>query len=116
MVEHGKCDGFAWLATAAGQEFRRRLVEHGSKGGFTDCAYLWLLFGTDEDRPPGQATGRGDRAQGWLATLFAGNRPSRIAGAMWIELVDAAAGSGDDTHALSTDAASAWPVRGAQLG
>ena len=45
LVEHGKCDGFAWLATAAGQEFCRCLVSHGAKGGFTNGAYRWLLFG-----------------------------------------------------------------------
>ena len=71
LVEHGKCDGFAWLATAAGQEFCRRLVAHGAKGGFTDGAYWWLLFGSDADKPPGQAAGRGDRGQGWISTLFA---------------------------------------------
>ena len=39
LVEHGKCDGFAWLATAAGQESRRRLVTHCAGGGFTDGAH-----------------------------------------------------------------------------
>ena len=109
LLEHGKCGGFSWLCTAAGQAFRNALVGHGAKGGFADTAWRWLLFGTDADRPPGQAAGRGDRAQGWFATLFANMRPSRIAGAMWVLDVDAG------THALSTDAGAAWPVRGAQL-
>ena len=109
LLEHGMCRGFSWLCTAAGQAFRNALVGHGAKGGFADTAWRWLLFGTDADRPPGQAAGRGDRAQGWFATLFADMRPSRIAGAMWVLDVDAG------THALSTDADAAWPVRGAQL-
>ena len=109
LVEHGMCGGFSWLCTAAGQAFRNALVRHGAKAGFAGAAWRWLLFGTDADRPPGQAAGRGDRAQGWFATLFANMRPSRIAGAMWILDVDAG------THALSTDADAAWPQRGAQL-
>ena len=109
LVEHGMCGGFSWLCTAAGQAFRNALVRHGAKAGFAGAAWRWLLFGTDADRPPGQAAGRGDRAQGWFATLFANMRPSRTAGAMWI--LDVGAG----THALSTDADAAWPQRGAQL-
>ena len=82
LLEHGMCGGFSWLCTAAGQAFRNALVGHGAKGGFADTAWRWLLFGTDADRPPGQAAGRGDRAQGWSAALPANMRPSRIAGAL----------------------------------
>ena len=64
MLLHGECEGFTWLATAAGLLFRERLLEHGAKGGFTDGAYRWLLLGTDADRPQGTAPGRGDRRQG----------------------------------------------------
>ena len=71
LLEHGICAGFSWLCTAAGQAFRTALVGHGAQGGFADTTWRWLLLGTDADRPPGQATGRGDRAQGWFATLFA---------------------------------------------
>ena len=66
LVEHGMCGGFSWLCTAAGQAFRNALVRHGAKAGFAGAAWRWLLFGTDADRPPGQAAGRGDRAQGWF--------------------------------------------------
>ena len=34
MLLHGECEGFAWLATAAGLLFRERLLEHGAKGGY----------------------------------------------------------------------------------
>ena len=64
MLLHGECEGFAWLATAAGLRFRERLLEHGAKGGFTGGAHRWLLLGTGADRPQGTAPGRGDRRQG----------------------------------------------------
>ena len=80
MLLHGKCEGFAWLATAAGLLFRERLEEHGAGGGSTGGAHRWLLMGTGAGRPPGTAPGRGDRRQGWADTLFAGVRLAKIAG------------------------------------
>ena len=46
MLLHGECEGFAWLATAAGLLFRERPLEHGAEGGSTGRAYRWLLLGT----------------------------------------------------------------------
>ena len=98
MLLHGECEGFAWLATAAGLRFRERLLEHGAEGGFTDGAYRWLLLGTGAGRPQGTAPGRGDRRQGWADTLFAGVRLYKIAGPMWVENVDTTGSGG--THGL----------------